>query len=116
MLVQPGGHQAMVRSVEMDGQAAALARAGDTADVVLAGVDATALAVGAVVCHPDWPVPVAGRLEARIVVLDLPLPILKGRQVKVPKALLCSNHRSATLGRSVCILIIIATGLRHVLL
>ncbi|EIE22483.1 hypothetical protein COCSUDRAFT_47906 [Coccomyxa subellipsoidea C-169] len=83
VLVQPGGHQAMVRSVEMDGQAAALARAGDTADVVLAGVDATALAVGAVVCHPDWPVPVAGRLEARIVVLDLPLPILKGRQVSV---------------------------------
>ena len=81
VLIHPGGKPASVRSIDMDGQAVPLARAGDTADVMLAGIDSTALAVGAVVCHPDWPVQVAGRLEARIVVLDLPLPILKGRQV-----------------------------------
>ncbi len=72
-----------MRSVEVDGQAVALARAGDTVDVVLAGVDSSALAVGALVCHPEWPVPVAARMEARIVVLDLPMPILKGRQVSM---------------------------------
>ena len=83
MLVQPGGHPATVRSVELDGQAVALARAGDTVDVTLAGVDSSALAVGALVCHPEWPVPVAARMEARIVVLDLPMPILKGRQVSM---------------------------------
>ncbi|BDA43503.1 HBS1-like protein [Coccomyxa sp. Obi] len=83
VLIQPGGHSATVRSVEVDGQAVALARAGDTVDVVLAGVDSSALAVGALVCHPEWPVPVAARMEARIVVLDLPMPILKGRQVSI---------------------------------
>lgn len=84
--MQPGGHQASVRSVEVDGAAAAVARAGDTADVALGGIEGTVLAVGAVVCHMEWPAPVVTRLEARIVVLDIPVPILKGRQVRRPSA------------------------------
>jgi elongation factor 1 alpha-like protein len=81
VLVQPGGHAGSVRSVEVSGEAVALARAGDTADVALAGVDASALVPGGVLCHPDWPVRLATKLEARIVVLDVPVPIILGRQV-----------------------------------
>ena len=43
----------------MDGKPASLARAGDSADVTLAGVDTTAVGAGSVLCHPDFPVPLA---------------------------------------------------------
>jgi elongation factor 1 alpha-like protein len=36
---------------------------------------------GAVLCHPDFPVPLVSRVEARIVVLDVPTPVLAGQQV-----------------------------------
>ena len=87
MLVQPGGHLGSVRSVEVNGEQVPLARAGDTADVALTGIDASALAAGGVLCHPDWPVRLAGKLEARIVVLDGPVPIIQGRQVSTRSAL-----------------------------
>lgn len=45
----------------MDGQAASLARAGDSADVTLSGVDASAVGAGSVVCHPDFPVPLVSK-------------------------------------------------------
>ena len=81
MLLQPGNHQGTVRNVEVDGQPVPVASAGETADVTLAGIDASALVAGAVLCHPEWPVPVVSNLQARILVLDVPIPILKGRQV-----------------------------------
>lgn len=95
VVVQPGGHAGAVRSVEVDGVPVALARAGDTADVTLSGIDAAALAAGAVVCHPGWPAPLAARLEARVVVLDVPMPILAGRQVS---DMICSLPDSASEG------------------
>ena len=42
------------------------------------------LAVGNVLCHPEWPVPLATRLTARLVVLDVAVPILRGQQVPSP--------------------------------
>ncbi len=49
------------RAVEVDGKAASLARAGDSADVTLAGLDATAFGSGSVVCHADFPVPLVAK-------------------------------------------------------
>lgn len=49
------------RSIEVDGKPATLARAGDSADVTLAGVDASAVCGGTVLCHPDFPVPLADK-------------------------------------------------------
>lgn len=43
----------------MDGKAATLARAGDSADVTLTGIEASAVCGGTVLCHPDFPVPLA---------------------------------------------------------
>lgn len=50
--------------------------------VSLAGVDVTAVVPGAVVCHPEWPLRLAARLEARVVVLDVAVPILRGQQAR----------------------------------
>lgn len=36
---------------------------------------------GAVLCHPQFPVPLVSKLEARIVVLDVSMPLLQGQQV-----------------------------------
>ena len=41
------------------------------------------LAVGDVLCHPEWPVPLAVRLTARLLVLDVAVPILRGQQVSI---------------------------------
>lgn len=81
VLVMPSGQAATVKSIEVDGKPAPLARAGDSADVVLAGVDTTAVGAGSVLCHPDFPVPLAAKFEARVVVLDVPVPLLHGAAV-----------------------------------
>ena len=79
--MQPGNHAGTVRSVEVNGAPVPLAIAGDTVDVALHGIDAAAVSAGSMLCHPQWPVPLVARFEARVVVLDVAMPILKGRQV-----------------------------------
>lgn len=53
--------KSVCRSIEVDGKPTTLARAGDSADVTLAGVDATAVCSGTVLCHPDFPVPLVDK-------------------------------------------------------
>ena len=48
---------------------------------MLAGVEATVLNGGAVLCHPEWPVPLVSRVMARLLILDVSRPILRGQQV-----------------------------------
>ena len=81
VLVQPGNHTGTVKSVEMNNAAVPLAMAGDTVDVALNGIDAAAVTGGSMLCLPHWPVPLVSRFEARVVVLEVAMPILKGRQV-----------------------------------
>lgn len=79
----PSGEVATVKAIEVDGQLAALARAGDTADLTLQGLDPANLFIGAVLCHPAFPVPLVAKFEARLVVLDVAVPILKGQNVTI---------------------------------
>ena len=58
-----------------------MARAGDGADVTLSGVDAASVGAGSVLCHPDFPAPLAARFEARVVVLEVSVPVLRGQAV-----------------------------------
>ena len=46
-----------------------------------AGVDLAMLHAGMVLCHADFPARVVRSFQARIVALDLRMPILKGAQV-----------------------------------
>ncbi|KAF8073115.1 RFC3 [Scenedesmus sp. PABB004] len=84
VLVVPGFETAVVKSLDVNGQDhAPLALAGDSADVVLTGVDAAALHAGAVLCHPRFPVHLAARFTVQVLVLPVPLPILKGHAVTI---------------------------------
>jgi len=81
VVVVPGGEVATVKSIEVDGQSVSLARAGSSAELVVSGLSeavAGGLGVGSVLCHPDYPVPTVTKFEARVVVLDIPVPLLKG--------------------------------------
>lgn len=62
-------------------QPAQLARAGDSADITIAGVEANVCFPGCMLCPPAWLPRIATRVEARVLVLDVPIPILKGQQV-----------------------------------
>lgn len=62
---------------------APLALAGDAADVTLTGLDVSALRSGAVLCHPDFPVRLAAKFTAQVLVLQVAVPILKGQAVTV---------------------------------
>lgn len=57
--------------------------AGDSADLVLTGVDAAALHAGCVLCHPEYPVRLAVKFTAQVLVLDVGLPLLKGQAVTI---------------------------------
>ena len=67
----------------MDGTTVAAACAGDSVDVGLSGVQAHELQLhrGCVLCHPGFPVRAVRVFEARVVALDLRIPILSGAQV-----------------------------------
>lgn len=77
----PSGEIATVKSVEQEGRHLTVARAGEGVDVGLNGIDPGMLSPGGVVCHPDYPVPVATRFEIRLLTLEIRTPILKGSQV-----------------------------------
>ena len=47
----------------------------------MAGIDPTNVLQGSVMCPPDFPAPLVTRFEARVVVLDAPIPLLKGANV-----------------------------------
>lgn len=94
MLVLPALQPATVRSVEHKGAAIAVAQAGDSADVTLQGLhDISAVSPGSVLCHPQWPVPLAVKLTARVAVLDIPIPILTGQSVRRPPSCITGSSR-----------------------
>ncbi|CAI5499165.1 unnamed protein product [Closterium sp. Naga37s-1] len=78
VLVMPGSFQASVKALERDESPVAAAWAGESVDVGLQGVEANQLLPGGVLCHPDFPIPVATRVEARLLTLDLKIPLLRG--------------------------------------
>eukprot|EP00897_Mesotaenium_endlicherianum_P009484 jgi/Mesen1/8564/ME000493S07920 len=80
VLVSPMGELATVKALEMRGQAVPVARAGDSVDVGLLDVDASAIVPGGVLCHPEYPIPVATRFEAKVLTLVLAVPLLRGSQ------------------------------------
>lgn len=85
VMVMPSGDQGTVRSLERDSQACTIARAGDNVAIALQGIDANQVMAGGVLCHPDYPVSVATRLELMVLVLEGATTILLGSQVRKKK-------------------------------
>ncbi|KAF7815253.1 HBS1-like protein isoform X1 [Senna tora] len=82
VLVMPSAVVGTVRSLERDSNACSIARAGDNVAVTLNGVDGSHVMAGGVLCHPDFPVEVAKRLELKVLVLEGANPILLGSQLE----------------------------------
>ncbi|XP_019056835.1 PREDICTED: HBS1-like protein isoform X2 [Tarenaya hassleriana] len=82
ILVMPSGDVGTVRSLERDSRACSIARAGDNVAMTLQGIDASQVIAGGVLCHLDFPVLVATRLELTVLVLEGATPILIGSQLE----------------------------------
>ncbi|XP_075497942.1 uncharacterized protein LOC142535635 isoform X2 [Primulina tabacum] len=83
VLIMPSREIATIRSLERDSQVCDIAKAGDNVTVNLQGIEGNHLTNGGVLCHPDFPVPVANHLELKIFVLDISTPILIGSQLEI---------------------------------
>ncbi|PNW73614.1 hypothetical protein CHLRE_13g565750v5 [Chlamydomonas reinhardtii] len=92
VVLVPGPAQPFaVRSLEVGGGAANLARAGDSCEVALVAhggggggggaIDPSLVAPGAVLCHADFPAVLVTKFQLRLVVLDVPVPLLRGQAV-----------------------------------
>lgn len=82
VLLMPSGEFTTVRSIERDSIPCNVASAGDNVAINLHGIDPACLIPAGVLCHPDFPVSVATRLELKILVLDIKMPIIIGSQVE----------------------------------
>ncbi|XP_049394123.1 uncharacterized protein LOC125858403 isoform X2 [Solanum stenotomum] len=82
VLVMPFRDVATVRSLERDSQVYNAAKAGDSVTINLQGIDANHVMAGGVLCHPEFPVPVANHLELKVLILDNGIPILIGSQLE----------------------------------
>ncbi|KAF7815250.1 TMV resistance protein N-like [Senna tora] len=80
VLVMPSAVVGTVCSLERVSNACSIARAGDSVAITLNGVDGSHVMAGGVLCHPDFPVEVAKRLELKVLVLEGANPILVGSQ------------------------------------
>lgn len=105
ILVMPGEMPATVKALE-GGTAGGVkgikeAVAGCAVDVGLNGVEASALFAGAVLCHPEFPVPAVKKLQARILTLELKTPILRGTAVSLVYVMLL-HVRCTTVLLSYC--------------
>ncbi|XP_057833727.2 uncharacterized protein LOC131044423 isoform X2 [Cryptomeria japonica] len=83
VLVMPLAEVATVKAIEQDGKVLNIAKAGDSVDIGLQGIDSSILMPGGVLCHPDFPVPVARCIELKVAVLDIRKPILFGAEVEL---------------------------------
>lgn len=79
VLLMPGHLEATVRGLEVDGASCSLARAGDTVDLGLTGVEPEQLHTGMVVCSPQFPIRRVKRFQCQAVVVDPPVPLLRGQ-------------------------------------
>ena len=80
LMLQPGSHDGVVvKAMTCGGSPVTVAGAGMTVDMGLTGVSDAALFRGAVLSHREFCVPVIATLSMRIIVLDVPMPILQGQ-------------------------------------
>lgn len=78
MLLCPNKEIAITKSISIDEVSHDVVFAGDQATVTLSGIDMQNVSVGDILCDPQSPVQIATKFEARIVVFNVKVPIIKG--------------------------------------
>ncbi|GAB9468200.1 Translation elongation factor tu [Globisporangium polare] len=83
-LLMPVGLPLTIKGIEQNGKQVQFARAGDTIDMGVAGIDPTALSTGSILCSIPSPVRLARRFEAKIMTMPaVEVPLVKGTCVTI---------------------------------
>ncbi|CAI5738927.1 unnamed protein product [Hyaloperonospora brassicae] len=83
-LLMPIGLHLAVKGIEQDGKSCTLARAGDTIEMGVTGIDQTALTTGSILCSIASPVRLAKKFEAKIMTMPtMEVPLVKGTYVTI---------------------------------
>eukprot|EP01025_Chloroclados_australasicus_P032937 TRINITY_DN3345_c1_g1_i1.p1 TRINITY_DN3345_c1_g1~~TRINITY_DN3345_c1_g1_i1.p1 ORF type:complete len:625 (+),score=99.89 TRINITY_DN3345_c1_g1_i1:195-2069(+) len=83
LVVMPSAEIATVKALEVDGKSTQFAFAGDGVDIGLSGIEANMIRKGDVLCHPEYIVPLVRKFRARVVTLEITMPLLKGSDLVV---------------------------------
>lgn len=81
LLLLPQGNILIVKGVQADNAAPSTAFAGDHVTLTVSGVDPSVLHIGDFLCDPTKPIPLVTRVQARIVVFNIVVPLIRGAQV-----------------------------------
>ena len=81
VLLRPSNDQVTVKSIQIENTTVTSAFAGDSVILNIQGVDLTHLFVGNVVCDPDYPIPCASVIRARIITFNTSTPITLGTPI-----------------------------------
>lgn len=82
-MICPSKEVSMVKSLFIDDLSQNVVFAGDQATVTLSGVEMQNVSIGNVLCDPQYPVQVATKFQARIVVFNMKVPMTKGFSVRL---------------------------------
>ncbi|KAF1320878.1 Translation elongation factor tu, partial [Globisporangium splendens] len=83
-LLMPVGLPLTVKGIEQNGKSVQFARAGDTIDMGVTGIDPSALSTGSILCSIPSPVRLARRFEAKIMTMPaVEVPLVKGTCVTI---------------------------------
>lgn len=78
VLVCPIKEQAIVKQISIDDMSQTSAFAGDQVAVTLSGVDVSVISVGSILCDINHTIPITTRIQARIIVFNIKVPITIG--------------------------------------
>ncbi|KAB7499441.1 HBS1-like protein [Armadillidium nasatum] len=80
LMLMPQGDIATVKGIQAENLEPGYSFAGDHVTLNISGIDPTVLHVGDFLCDPQEPIPQTTRIQARIVVFNITVPIIKGSQ------------------------------------
>jgi elongation factor 1 alpha-like protein len=81
VLLRPSNDQVTIKTIQIENLNVPSAFAGDNVILNIQGVDPTHLFVGNVVCDPEYPIPCATTIQARIIIFNISTPILPGTPI-----------------------------------
>lgn len=81
ILIGPSREQAQVKTILIDDMSKQTAFAGDQVSLILSGVDMNTISIGTILCDIQNPIPIATRIEVRLLVFNIKVPITIGYPV-----------------------------------